>query len=354
MRLERGLDEIRIRARPGEPRQHADVTALDEPEAARAPGDLRKLPRQQVTTLLTVELRRLREQQRLAREVDAVTEHVRRERDVRGAAEKPVDLLTPRRERHRAVEHCDAARMEPVHLPGEREHRFAAERDDDRSRSQRAKRHLADPLERKLSLEDLHLDAREGVTHQWLRVERPQNEDVTVLASEEEPCPRRAALVVVGPLHLVEDEHLAARGRHLHGAADDRRAFVDALLARDEPDALLAQLAGKAPVGLLRQHPQRARVHASYLLLEERERMVGLAGVRGAEMGDDRLRFDTALRKQDLDAVLGAANRRAHGGARPPPRLGPRRAARAAPPVSPAAHQRQPTLGQTVGSDPAF
>ena len=72
------------------------MAALDEPESARPAGDLRELPRQQVAPLLAVELRRLGEQQRLAREVDAVTEHVGGDADIGRAAEEAVDLLAPR------------------------------------------------------------------------------------------------------------------------------------------------------------------------------------------------------------------------------------------------------------------
>ena len=51
VRLERGLDDVRVRVRPGHADEHADVAALDEPEAAGAAGDLRELPRQQVPPL---------------------------------------------------------------------------------------------------------------------------------------------------------------------------------------------------------------------------------------------------------------------------------------------------------------
>ena len=84
------------------------MAALDEPEATRPTRDLRELPRQQVAPRLAVELRRLREEQRLARKVDAVAENVGRDADLRPAGEEAVDLLAPRRERHGAVEHRDA------------------------------------------------------------------------------------------------------------------------------------------------------------------------------------------------------------------------------------------------------
>ena len=110
------------------------MAALDEPEPTCAPCDLSELPREEVAALLAVELRRLGEEQRLAGQVDAVAEHVGSDADVRAAVEEAVDLLAPRRERHRAVEHRDPTRMQPVDLAGEREHRLAAERDDHRAR----------------------------------------------------------------------------------------------------------------------------------------------------------------------------------------------------------------------------
>ena len=110
VRLERGLDELGVGARPGHADEDTDMTALDEPETARAAGDLRELPREQVAAHLAVELRRLGEQQRLAGQVDAVTEHVRGDADVGAAGEEPVDLLAARRERHRPVQHGDAVR----------------------------------------------------------------------------------------------------------------------------------------------------------------------------------------------------------------------------------------------------
>ena len=116
VRLEGGLDELRVGGAPAEPGEHADVSALDEPEAPGAPGDLRELPRQEVAALLAVELVRLGEEQRLAGKVHAVPEHVRRDADVGSAGEEALDLLAPRRERHRAVEDGDAARMQAVHL----------------------------------------------------------------------------------------------------------------------------------------------------------------------------------------------------------------------------------------------
>ena len=51
VRFERGLDELGVGARPGDPDEDADVTALDEPEPPRPAGDLGDLPRQQVAPL---------------------------------------------------------------------------------------------------------------------------------------------------------------------------------------------------------------------------------------------------------------------------------------------------------------
>ena len=124
----------------------------------------------------------------------------------------------------------------------------------------------ADELERQLALEDLQLALRERSVDERERVERAEQEDLAVLAREEQARPRRAALGVVRPLHLVEDEQLARLGRHLHRRADNRRALVHALLARDEPDVLGADPLAEAPVRLLREHPQRSRVDAGALV----------------------------------------------------------------------------------------
>ena len=93
MGLERRLDDLRIGTRPRDADEDADVAALDETEPAGAAGDLGQLPGKEVAAHLAVELRRLREEQRLARQVDAVPEHVRGDADVGGAGEKPVDLF---------------------------------------------------------------------------------------------------------------------------------------------------------------------------------------------------------------------------------------------------------------------
>ena len=95
MRLQRRLHELGVGRAPAESGEHADVSALDEAEASGAPGDLRELPRQEVAALLTVELVRLGEEERLAREVHPVAEHVGGDADVGGTREEALDLLAP-------------------------------------------------------------------------------------------------------------------------------------------------------------------------------------------------------------------------------------------------------------------
>ena len=219
--------------------------------------------------------------------------------------------------------------METVDLAREREHRAPAERDDDRSRRERAERPRAHELERELALEDLQLVLGKRALHEWERVERAEQEDLAVLAREQEPRPGRAALGVVRPLHLVEDEQLARERRHLHGRADHGRVLVDALLAGDQTDVLGADPLAEAAVRLLREHPQRPRVDAGPLVRELAQRRVRLAGVRRPEVRDDAIGLDAARRKRDRDAALGLA----HGLGRAPaaPALG------AARPLLPAA-----------------
>ena len=135
--------------------------------------------------------------------------------------------------------------------------------------------------------------------HERQRLDGAEQQDVAVLAAEQEPCPRGAALLVLGPLHLVEHERLAARRRHLGGAADDRRAGIDALLAGHEADPLLADLGREPPVRLLREHPQRRRVDALAGLDQEAERVVRLAGVGRPEVRDHRLGLDAPLGQPD-------------------------------------------------------
>ena len=184
--------------------------------------------------------------------------------------------------------------MESVHLAGEREHRAPAERDDDGSGRQRAKRPLADELERELALEDLQLVLGERALDERERIERAEEQDLAVLAGEQEPRPGRAALRVVGPLHLVEDEQLARVRCHLHRRADHRRVLVDPLLAGDESDVLGADPLAEPSVRLLREHAQRPCVDARALLRELLQRGVRLPRVRRPEVRDDALRLRRA------------------------------------------------------------
>ena len=126
--------------------------------------------------------------------------------------------------------------MEPVDLAREREHRLAAERDDDGARRERAQRRAPTNSSGSIRSKTLHLGVGERVQDERLRVERAEQEDVAVLAREQKPRPGRAALRVVGPLHLVEHEHLAGAGaistvQQMIGAWS-----LIALLAGDEAD----------------------------------------------------------------------------------------------------------------------
>ena len=198
--------------------------------------------------------------------------------------------------------------METVDLAREREHRAPAERDDHRSRCERAERPRAHELERELALEDLQLVLRERALHERERVERAEQQDLAVLAGEQEPRPGRAALGVVGPLHLVENEQLAGERRHLHGRADDRGSLVDALLAGHQTDALGADPLAEAAVRLLRKHPERTRIDAGPLVRELAQRRVRLARVRRPEVRDDALGLKPARRQRDRDPLLGSPN----------------------------------------------
>src|SRR4051794_29448407 len=198
VRCERRLDETGVGMRPRNARQHPDKAALVEPVAARAPGDLCDLPRFEVAALAAVELLRLREEQRLAREIDAVAEHVGGHAHLGGTGEKPVDLLTTRREWHRAVKHGDASRPQGIQLARKTDHRAPAERDDNRSRPEPGNAFLPEPLERRLALEETDVDLRECMLDEQKRLDRAEQQDVTVLAAEHQPRPRGAALLVLG------------------------------------------------------------------------------------------------------------------------------------------------------------
>src|SRR5438128_1643472 len=189
--------------------------------------------------------------------------------------------------------------MKLVQLPGEADHRSPAEGDHYGARPKSGDAATADPVERRLPLEEADLGLRERVPHEWQRLDRAEQQDVAVLAAEEETRPGRAALLVLRPLHLVEHERLAARRRHFRGAAHDRRVRVDPLLARDEADALFSDLGREPPMRLLREHAEWRRVDASTGLDEEAQGIVGLARVRGPEVRDHRLRLDVPLGKPD-------------------------------------------------------
>src|SRR6185436_18529473 len=193
----------------------------------------------------------------------------------------------------------------------EREHGLSAERHHDRARRERPQLSRADELERQLALVDAQLRLGERAAYEWQRVQRAQQADVPVLPGEQKLRPRRATLLVVGPLHLVEDEHLTVSRRHLDGAAQHRGVLVDPLLARDQPDLFLAEQGREPAVRLLRQHPQRAGVDAAPLLGEECQRVVCLAGVRRPEVRDDALGLSPPLGESDLDPTLGALHGRA-------------------------------------------
>jgi len=208
-----------------------------------------------------------------------------------GAGEESVDLLPPRRERHRPVQRGDAAGVQLVQLAGDADDCAAAERDDDRPRPQARDRLPPDPVERRLALEEADVRVRERMPDERQRLHRAEQQDVPVFPAEHQSRPCGAAFLVLGPLHLVQHERLAVHRRHLRRAADDRRVRVDALLAGDEADALLPQLLG--------EHAQRRGVDAAAVRDEEAERVVRLPRVRRPEMRDDGLRLGRPLRQAD-------------------------------------------------------
>ena len=169
----------------------------------------------------------------------------------------------------------------------------------------------SDELERQLPLVDAELGIRERTSDERQRIERTEQPDVAVLAGEEQLRPGRPPLLVVRPLDLVQDEHLAGAGGHLDGAAENRRLLVDPLLAGDQADPLLPEPRAEAAVRLLREHAERPGVDPSPPVGEELERVVGLARVRRPEMRDDRLRRRTTLGQPDRDPVLGTPDRSA-------------------------------------------
>ena len=270
MRLERRLDDCRVGVRPRNADEHADVARARRARSGRRGRRSARAP--------TAAGRAADSPSNFVVSAKSSVSHGRltpcpstsvATQTSAAPVEEAVDLLAARRERHRAVEHRDAVGPEPVDLAGEREHGLAAERDDDRARRERPQLARADELERQLPLEDAELGVRERVPDERQRVERAEQEDVAVLAGEQQPRPRRAALLVVRPLHLVEHEHLARARRHLDRAADDRGVLVDALLAGDEADRSAPSWRREPAVRLLREHPQRPGVDAAPLLGEE-------------------------------------------------------------------------------------
>ena len=181
--------------------------------------------------------------------------------------------------------------MKLVQLAREADHRAAAEGHDDRAGTQAGDRAAACPVERRLALEEADLGLRKRVPDEWQRLDRAEQQDVPVLAAEQEPRPRRAALLVLGPLHLVEHERLALQRGHLGRAADDRRARIHTLLARDEPDRVVAELRREPAMSFLRKHAERRAIDAAAALDEEAQRVVRLPRVRRPEMRDDGLRL---------------------------------------------------------------
>ena len=159
MRLERVLHELRIGDAPAQPARTPTWPRSTRPKRPARPAIWASSGRQ-VAARLPVELGRLREQQGLAGEVHAVPEDVRRHADVSRAREKR--SISSRREASgiAPVEDRDAARMQPVHLAGEREAALrlnATTTVPSRASGGSALR----PLRRRLPLEDLQLGLRE-------------------------------------------------------------------------------------------------------------------------------------------------------------------------------------------------
>ena len=163
----------------------------------------------------------------------------------------------------------------------------------------------------------------ERALHERECIDGAEEQDLSVLAREQQARPGRSAFGVVGPLHLVEHEELARVRRHLHGRADHRRVLVDPLLAGDEPDVLGSDPLTEPSVRFLGEHPERPGVDAGTLVGELAERRVRLPGVRRAEVSDDALGREAARRKRDCDPLLSRLDRvrrpaaRAIGPARP-------------------------------------
>src|SRR5262249_18062390 len=156
----RSADELRVGIGPRQAGEDSDVAALVKTEAAGASCDLRDLPRLEVAAFFAVELRRLGEEKRLAREVDAVAEDVGRRAHLRATRDEAGEPRPPRREGHRAVEAGDPARVELVQLAGESDHGPAAEGDENGAWPKARDAAAAHPVERRLALEEADLDLR--------------------------------------------------------------------------------------------------------------------------------------------------------------------------------------------------
>ena len=172
---------------------------------------------------------------------------------------------------------------------------------------------------------------------------------MAVLACEQELRPRRAALLVVRPLHLVEHEHLARAGaistvQQRIGACSLTRSSPVTSPTRSSPSSPTAGGAppGRASAAVPRRRPSPLR--------EEPERVVGLARVRRPEVRDDALGRRPALRQPDRDPVLGALHRGAlvgpcGAGVTRRARRAPRRAGAAARAIGPLSRISPTTRG---------
>src|SRR5262249_47771537 len=81
--------------------------------------------------------------------------------------------------------------------------------------------------------------------------------------------------------------------------------LVHALLPGDEADVLRPDPLTEATMSLLREHAQRAGVHAGPLLGELSQRRMGLPRVRRPQMRDDTLGCQRAGGERDRDPPLG-------------------------------------------------
>ncbi|SES81691.1 hypothetical protein SAMN04488546_0626 [Geodermatophilus poikilotrophus] len=218
------------------------------------------------------------------------------------AAAEPVDHLAPGGRREGTVEDAGAPR------PDRLQHRrggvdgLAGEGDDQRPRP-----HARGPHRGRQDVEpgqppvadDLDVgDVGDQRLEHRQRLGGRDHPDLAVLAGEQQTRPGVPAVGVGDPVRLVEDEQPAARRRLLDGAAEDRRHRLDLLLAGGQADGARWQLCRQPGVRLVGQLPQRSRVGAGTGLGEGGQRVVGLAGVRGAEVEHDPLRRGAAHRQR--------------------------------------------------------